>query len=271
MTPLAQRIVNQVTIPISKRTFRDPCNLTGRMSDVHCFEVTQVIEMVHEMVAAAGSLDSILRNMGALAFLPAPRTWLEWRDSEVGREGVLLETNPDGSLARCTWACGGDRFFQSQDAEHNFCIGLKAEIPLMLQLKKYHCARRLRGESLESMSLYTASLYALLAVINSPRTISQKRHKPHRGLQKSLIKGLGAKFTLHEWNEIVLDVSLPTEVVPPIEGEAVLTGRRALHFVRSHIRLRDGKLSYVKAHWRGDASVGIKQARYRVAGPDGLQ
>jgi hypothetical protein len=72
-------------------------------------------------------------------------------------------------------------------------------------------------------------------------------------------------FPLRAWTEIVLEVTPPSEAGALDPGEAHLTGRRALHFCRQHLRIRGGRLELVKAHWRGDAAIGIKQSRYRVA------
>lgn len=109
-------------------------------------------------------------------------------------------------------------------------------------------------------------LFGALAFINSPRIIGRRQHMPHRGLERELLrqqKVIG-KFPLHAWTEIVLEVTPPKEADGQHEYEAHLTGKRALHFVRAHLRIRDGKLSFVKAHWRGDAALGIKQSRYRL-------
>jgi hypothetical protein len=102
-------------------------------------------------------------------------------------------------------------------------------------------------------------------VINTPKIIMRQQHMPHRGLQRDLIKAgkVNGKYPLHAWTEILLRVRPPE--VSEGDHEAHLTGARALHFVRKHIRIRLGKLEYVSAHWRGDASIGIKRSRYRVA------
>jgi hypothetical protein len=46
--------------------------------------------------------------------------------------------------------------------------------------------------------------------------------------------------------------------------EAHYTGEKCLHFCRSHLRVRNGRLEQVKAHWRGNPSLGIKQTRYKL-------
>lgn len=87
---------------------------------------------------------------------------------------------------------------------------------------------------------------------------------PHRGLERALIANqkLVGKFPLHAWTEIKLHVTPPKEAEG--EHEAHLTGERALHFCRAHLRIRLGRLEVVKAHWRGNPAIGIKQSRYTV-------
>lgn len=41
-------------------------------------------------------------------------------------------------------------------------------------------------------------------------------------------------------------------------------GKRCLHFVRAHVRIRFGQLEVIKPHWRGDGELGIKSPRYWV-------
>lgn len=109
-------------------------------------------------------------------------------------------------------------------------------------------------------------VFGALAFINSPKIIGRRQHMPHKGLERELLKNqkVIGSFPLHAWTEIALDVTPPKEAAGQHEFEAHLTGRRALHFVRSHLRIREGRLQFVKSHWRGDAALGIRQSRYTV-------
>lgn len=112
--------------------------------------------------------------------------------------------------------------------------------------------------------------YAILAIINSPRIVGRRTHRPHAGLQRALrrARGLGVgKFPLRGWTEIILEITPPQVDVSGRVHETRLTGRRALHFVRQHLRIRNGGLELVSAHWRGDAALGIKRSRYKVVPP----
>jgi hypothetical protein len=111
-------------------------------------------------------------------------------------------------------------------------------------------------------------IYALLAIINSPKVVARREHAPSKVLERKLKVGRGKGFQLQPWHEIVLDVD------PGPKGDEAghtgrLTGARALHFVRSFLRIRRGRLEHVRAHWRGDAAAGISRATYRVTGRTG--
>jgi hypothetical protein len=86
-------------------------------------------------------------------------------------------------------------------------------------------------------------------------------------LEKRLREGhlIAGRYPLGAWNEILLHVTPPQEA-DDTEHEAHLTGSRALHFVRCHLRIRLGQLELVSAHWRGDAGLGIRRSRYRLEG-----
>lgn len=255
MTPLAHRIANELTMPVKARTFRDQCGLLDRFDDVHCFDVSDVFDMAGDLAETEFARG---RTIDILAFLPAPRTWIEWRYSDGSREGVLLESS-DGEVAEARWAIGGAALF------------LSAQFVGRLKLKgdgraasEHYVVRRLKGETEAAQRGWIVLLYALLAMINTPRIIGRTTHMPHSGLQRKLAKarGMVGKFPLHAWTEIKLDVGPPK--VSEGDQEIRLSGRKALHFVRSHLRVRRGLLELVSAHWRGDPALGIKQSRYKL-------
>jgi hypothetical protein len=68
-----------------------------------------------------------------------------------------------------------------------------------------------------------------------------------------------------EWYEIKLQVTKPRYVDDGAPHADQITGQRALHFVRKFIRIRLGKLEYVREHWRGDPALGVRQSDYRVS------
>lgn len=105
-----------------------------------------------------------------------------------------------------------------------------------------------------------AFVIMLMGLINTPGLIGLKQHAPHRGLQKSM----AGRYPLRGWSEIVLKhKTVAAGVAEKLSGPAF---HKCLHFVRSHRRhYRDGRVSIIPAHWRGDPALGIKQTRYRIA------
>jgi hypothetical protein len=268
MTPLAHRITKELTLPAKRRTFVDGCGLLQNMRDVHCFDLSSVTDLLQEMSASAWE-----HNIGiddTLAFLPAPRTWIEWQVGD-SRWAVLLEQTraPVRSLGSktatvMTAVAGG--------AGHCF-FSPAAVFTMRLDVPSFPCDKFLAlmwPESLEDDQYTDVLVHYLglvpfaLALINTPRIIGRRQHMPHRGLERALLsqKKVIGSFPLHAWTEIILEVTPPREADGEHEFEAHLTGRRALHFVRAHLRIRGGTLEFVKSHWRGDAALGIRQSRY---------
>ena len=112
----------------------------------------------------------------------------------------------------------------------------------------------------------TAMLYSFLGMINTPRVFQRNVHSPHIGLQRKLVaaKSLVGKYPLGAWTEILLKVPGP-ESGGGVAAAGYLTGERALHWCRAHLRYRLGQWEIVKDHWRGNPAIGIKRSRYRLA------
>lgn len=236
MTPLAMRIVKELTLPVKDRRFSDQCGLVKMMSDIHCFECSEIVQYARELASKIKSSDDLPKE---LLFLPAPKTWIENRYKDGNRYAHFLCERDDGFSIRFA-------------GSNPFSSGLNYEIV------------RFSGVT----ERQTLTLICLLAVINSPKAIGRRQHMPHRGLERELIKQqkVIGKFPLHAWTEIILDAAPPNDAASEHEVEAHLTGRRARHFCRAHLRVRDGNVHFVTAHWRGDASIGIKRSRYIVKG-----
>ena len=102
----------------------------------------------------------------------------------------------------------------------------------------------------------------VLDLINTPGLIGLRQHDPHRGLVKRL--ATAGSYPLQGWSEVVLKhKTVMASQEPHLTGP---TYHKCLHFVRSHLRhLRCGRVLTIPAHWRGDAALGIKRTRYRLA------
>lgn len=259
MTPLAQQIVRELTLPKSKRTIDDRCGLLSRMDDIHCFEITDVLDLSLQMLAA------IARNGGmeeSLAFLPSPKTWIEWRCRGGYRVGYLLDGRRDDMRPLTSAA-------MHIEGQHVVTLSSIERLPLLQNQDGIFAVSDDQISKWAIATEYSSVGLALgsIPIINTPRIIGRRQHMPHRGLERALVRArsMVGKFPLHAWTEILLRVSPPKDASGEASNEAHLTGQRALHFCRAHLRIRMGKLERVSAHWRGDAALGIKQSRYRVS------
>lgn len=284
MTPLAHEIAKDSTLPRKKRLFT-----VDRGSDVpvlirksHCFELTEIRDtvwaMLHDMVQK-NTLDKngkvVIPVDDALAFLPAPITWLEWTDATAfggpGRVGILLEES--GNFAIGTVCTSSDKHFCTASQiimplrRHENLDNLAANFSAG-ELKIHPSENGSEGRRANCLRL-TAFAFIALAFINTPRIIGRRQHMPNVGLERRLAKSLGmvGRFPLHAWTEIKLEIGTPRDLSDDGEHEAHLTGQKALHFCRQHIRIKMGKLELVRAHWRGNPALGIKQSRYKLTRP----
>lgn len=247
MTPLAHRMVKELTLPLAHRTFQDSSgsNMLRRMSDIHCFDITEIQLAAYEL----STNPSAYEGSDYTAFLPAPRTWLETANKHC-RFGWLLEEK-GGGIVRAQQAT-------LQDIDRDVYFGTFGE-PWELSLTRPYSSDPEKWTPDQLVPAY-------LLFINSPRVIGRRTHQPHRGLARALLakRSVIGHFPLNAWTEIKLEVGPPRDESGLSSSEVHLTGQRALHFCRSHLRVRLGRLEIVRAHWRGDASLGIKQSRYKL-------
>lgn len=284
MTPLANQLIKQqVLMPARKReAYIDPDGCLKLLSDFHCFEVTDVMcsglpeEIAGKMVegmnlqtgvelvpikgippteaVANAYIESLSGGknleLHKLIFLPARKTWLEW----------ICRERQNKRLACLVMEKSGELEF------YMFDLVMARYLFSMIPRTLLYCFKSApTDKQKEISSVLSPALVGVLALINSPRIFGRVQHMPHRGMERKLTLHFGVgKFPLHAWTELKLVVAKPPEIDDGEPHEAHLTGKRALHFVRKHIRIRLGKLEYVTSHWRGDAAIGMKQTRYKV-------
>lgn len=252
MTPLAHRIIKDLALPAKDRTWVDGSRVQAMMGGVHCFDATAVMPLATEL-ARSMYQHGVSRER---AFLPSEKTWLEVRDEYGYRQAVFLWSQANDH-ALCVQVLEDGRF-------HPFTLPLNEDLGGAKD-------RRSRQVILDSIGdcpsrLRSDLIYALLAIINTPRLIGRKQHMPHRGLERCLAKAkqTAGIFPLRAWTELTLSVSAMLTEADGTVHEAHYTGEKCLHFCRSHLRVRNGRLEQVKAHWRGNPSLGIKQTRYKL-------
>ncbi len=267
MSPLAQMIVNR---DLGLGAARNATTPELQNSDCHCFETTEVMDLVLDLV---GNHNWQGRDDPHI-FLPSPYTWIEHK-TKNGRNGVLLYRNPYGPVNINTMGKMPEPIvarliaFNADESDILFCqnimfIGITEAGRFAVGQHGEH--QETRFDDIELLAR-GRSLAATLAIINTPRIIGRRQRMPHAGLQRRIAaaKRMVGKFPLRAWTEIKLEVIPP--VIDGIEHEARLSGGKALHFCRAHLRIRLGKLERVSAHWRGDPSLGIKRSRYVMVPP----
>lgn len=288
MTPLAHRIAKELTLPVSKRDWQlTHFQVPQMLADVHCFALDEAKPLIDQI----GDTFRHTGFDGRFAFLPAPKTWLEWKGESENSEGTgvddhaaLLEERDDDSFdvtyfARHRWK-GYETFYVSclgpdksvlpnpMSGEANEIQISKVNLPIGSSLSTEEERREvvLRQAATGVYRPTPFQIYAALALINTPRLIGRKQHMPHRGLERKLANAdsIIGKFPLHAWTEIQLSVADIGTRADGSEHEAHYTGEKCLHFCRAHLRVRNGRLERVTAHWRGNPALGIKRSRYAV-------
>jgi len=246
MTPLAQKLVRQFIGEGTSHHLLGVDDIGEHLLEAHCFDISEIREMVNALVMDDKFISPDLSSI----FLPAPKTWIEYRIQECKfRCGVLLiETHAGIDVYPC-FDCDDPNEFEQR------IVGFHG-----------------RSGSLNTTDVKPKTAEALacvaLAMINTPKIVGRRQHMPHRGLEKRLLRkrpNIG-KFPLHAWTEIQLKIGDPRDASGDGSVEAHYTGQKALHFCRAHLRIKMGRLELVKSHWRGDPSLGIKRSRYKVSG-----
>lgn len=280
MTPLAHRIIKDMTLPVKRRTMTlEPALLAHFREEVHCFEVTAIQDLATDLKNQM--LDSGLPSISG-AFLPAERTWLEWiipddPDEKMpkARVGVMLVRCRDG-FADVFETIGGDMGPRQRFGR----LALSDELEKIsvaypewdLETEKHYIRLdpHLPAPHTPDRPAYSFmwTLYALLLAINTPHITSRTQHDPHRGLAREVLahrKLLGI-FPLQAWTEITLK---PGVIDSEEQHDAVTgtTGTVALHWTRAHRRRIHGVWTMISDYWSGDGSLGIRQSRYKVVPP----
>ncbi len=268
MTPLAHKIALDSCLPRGQRVCAAATH--ALLDDTHFFECSEVVDAARDLAEEMLERGHLADR---LAFLPAPRTWLEWRLPVGGRAAVLLSASEDGSHATCTMVSDIHGAVENFSNAGTILLGSgNASLACpVISVDEYVSEAALSDQAVAVAhrleTTFTGIVYGLLAMINSPRVIGRRQHVPHAGLQRKIAaaRGLPGKYPLHAWNEIVLKVQAPRDESGNPPRESWLSGSRALHFVRAHLRIRRGSLEHVQAHWRGNPALGMKKTRYRMA------
>lgn len=224
-------------------------------------------------------------------FTPAHYTWIEWREGSVGwgqsnRHGLLLLG--EGPITSSTSLVVGQGLYAfdvrntdfwpepsilyfpitydlvsgkllSLVNDNNSLVDYKTNLPPSLRNEvaveqlfdqltwtKNEIVNQVDQEKLG------AFLGAALALINTPRLSQRTLMEPNPKLQSAREKK--GKLPLLSWHEINLMIDRGELG----HGEPLTqTGEKAFHHVRTHLRLKRGKVEIVRPHWRGNPEKGV--------------
>jgi hypothetical protein len=187
--------------------------------------------------------------------MPFPCVWIEWRVSAeyvpVERVGLILREDSNGFAHMTT--------VRQPRGGGNVNLTEEFDLPLFSSGKRLNEFIRLADGPVRGGLHWMA--FDALAIINNPRIFDRTTHAPHRGTQKALQRNrIYANCDMPRWTEIKLSVRASSGEGSKTEK---LTGKKAQHFVRSHLRIRLGKLEIVSAHLRGDPTLGSLKAVYK--------
>jgi hypothetical protein len=255
MTPLAHEIA-KAAFGVAGARLNGPAGgeVLVAMRNAIFVEVTEAGD------AAAGMLHETQGDLTALAgrgYLPAPITWLEWRDGESRNALLLIEDERQSGPARdiCAYLVNGwDRECHAIGGVFFFDNGWRLDDDFP------------HGTALAGRLMAMALGY--LNVLNTPTLVRERIVQPHAGLARTLAQRgfMGGKFPLQGYTEITLR---PGAVIAG-KGRGGTSADRCLHFVRRHERRIHGVWTMIDPHWRGDASLGMRLTRYKLKPGGGL-
>ncbi|MEQ1883310.1 MAG: hypothetical protein ABL878_20345, partial [Burkholderiales bacterium] len=223
--------------------------IIGWMNNCHCFEITDVLELVVDL---ANKIFDDPISTQELAFLPGPHTWLEFFDDGL-RRAYLIVAGDDQCVAKVVSFAGfsvgrfrSDRNFKKMwvhlhasklglyDKDINFIGGNPSWSPenndRFADLLTRHPEWADIVEDMKHPGGDDSLLYAALAMINSPRSIGRTVHPANRALERKITSiPSSERYAVNAWTEIKLEVSPPKGSQDYFESDGALVGRRALH------------------------------------------
>jgi len=283
VTPLAHKIARmlanaRVRTVVEQQGQGGTPTLKKWLYGAHFFEVTNCLETAYAMTDQLREMESdeVEDIMAERIFLPSPQCWIELAFHNTRYAYYLEQSSEDGLvIAR---VIGLRSLSADADLKHHelhvvplgtfsqYTAGKVNFTVLDDPLKFENLSGNDNDELFDEIML--TSLKVFLYLINNPVIAGRTTHPPHKGLIKEIRNTWGGSgFPLHGWTEVKIDVTKTAPIGTKEEVDGTSTGRRPLHFVRKFMRIRRGQTEYVKAHYRGDPSIGIKQTRYNAVAP----
>jgi hypothetical protein len=246
MTPLALKTARQLLTSGGERSF-----LTQLLASA-CFDLSPVGGIVRETgQELLGTLAAEHRlEHGGLLFAPAGSSWIEMMMPGLPRIGALV-----WSEENVIWFESATRdvsgFLElDEDGEH-FSSGRNGAI-------------KSTGPDYDmALGVLASFVASALLLINAPRGVERHASPPHKGLAREVRRaGFGELKPVHTIR-LAKRSGHVGEPEPAGQGSP-----KAFHFCRSHLRkLPNGEITRIRAHWRGDPALGVRQGDYLVSGP----
>lgn len=251
MTPLAQAVMRSA-LKLPNKTF------AKMLAKCTCFDMTDVMPLIErtarELIGTTteATSDKPMMEHGGLLFTPSEFTWLEQRPGGDRNTGVLVHAIED-QIAYTVLNPAGEvivqGFIELQPDDEHFSVHLDMRWP--------HQDARTQARSANAGGWTAASLL----LINAPHGVERQTTPAHRGLERDVRNIVGVP-SLKPSHVIRLSMT-PGEIGEPATARG--GAPKAFHFCRSHVRrLAGGRTARVRAHWRGDPSLGVGNATYKV-------
>lgn len=291
MTPLLHKIMSDQCRPAHQRQLRWRFSETSSglhellklLDGIQSFECSAVERLAWHLAVKLVDDGQVSKRT---AFLPAARTWIEWLNGpeDPGISGMrqaflLIDDERQNRTARCVSFIGAGDFIEVVDTDARLALKDDASVSSLVTSLSVDSPfftedieddlgppeRSFRERADARKRRWAGEIYAFLGMINAPRVFQRTIHSPHLGLQRRLLaaKSLVGKYPLGAWTEILLKIPAPASIGGSLD-QGFMTGERALHWCRAHLRYRLGQWEIVTDHWRGNPAMGIKRSRYRV-------
>jgi hypothetical protein len=257
VTPIAHRLVRESALPPKARSFENDFGIIPLLKDIHCFDVSAIHGMQDILKNAILSKDAGSRQQ----FSPFPSTWIEVKIKDI-RQAWLCTANGDESydVRNVYYDAGENIVFPAVRVTVPFRGPLTRGTLMVAQHEEKH---PLNANDIGTLKAIIVVVDSYISIINSVKIVNRKSHPPHSGLQRTIA---ARGYRDNGWTEILLSINSPFNPATGETAATTITGEKALHFVRSHIRVyRSGLEIVVKAHTRGNPALGTVQSRYRVA------
>jgi len=246
-SPLAARILRELTLQLKHRTFNDQGGLLKLLPGAHCFEVSAIMDVARKL---AMQLNTEPGPLPREWFLPGRHVWFAWWEPPGARFGVLLLADDCRKFGQFIFACiDGENFGARPIGGFDFNDRSNPRLGSPVWPGKTRTKKILL--------FILLMLPAICCLINIPKCCSRVL----RSSNKNLIKELNRRghWPLLGWNEIKINIDRWEQDVGVI-GER--TRQHALHWVRAYERRINGVWTQVSESWRGDASLRVFNSRY---------